>query len=111
AFAGAQADVNRSVFRRDLAGWIRTGMPEIHARLWAGGSIADIGCGTGWSTVALGSAYPAATVDGYDIDGASATVARTRVAAAGLTPRVRIHDADCARLNSDVAGRYDLVCV
>ena len=61
-----------------------------------GGRVADIGCGTGWSSIAIALAYPAATVDGFDIDEASVEAARANAEASsasrtgfGSTPATR----------------------
>ena len=41
-----------------------------------GARIADVGCGAGWSSIALARAYPRATVEGWDIDAPSIDLAR-----------------------------------
>ena len=71
--------------------------------------VADVGCGTGWSSIAIAQAYPDAIVDAIDIDAESVEAARSNVAAAGLSKRVhpRTHDAS----ESDLGGRYDLITV
>lgn len=84
----AQAALNRPWFERQL-GPALTGVPPLHAVIGADGArIADIGCGAGWSTIALAKAYPAATVAGFDIDGPSIDAARENAAAAGVADRV-----------------------
>ena len=49
--------------------------------------IADIGCGAGWSTIALTRAYPSATVFGVDVDEPSIQAARANAAAAEVADR------------------------
>ena len=38
--------------------------------------VADVACGTGWSSVAIAKAYPDVRVDGFDLDPASIDLAR-----------------------------------
>ncbi len=72
-----------------------------------GARIADLGCGGGWSSIALARAYPEATVDGYDVDGPSVALATTHAADAGLAERARFHHVDVS--GSDVGEGYDAV--
>ena len=65
------------------------GVPELHAVLGRPGArILDVGCGGGWSTLALARAYPDATVVGVDIDAPSIEAARAAADTAGLADRV-----------------------
>ena len=43
-------------------------MPDVVAKLERGARVADVGCGSGTAAMAMASAYPAATVFGYDVD-------------------------------------------
>lgn len=68
-FRSGQANVNRPAFEHDLVEqWIKPAVPEVARRLADGGRIADVGCGVGWSTIALGAGFPDADVIGYDSD-------------------------------------------
>ncbi len=102
--------INRPMFLHQLAGWIGS-IPEVDVRLRAQppARVADLACGSGWSSIALARAYPDIAVDAIDIDVASIEAATVNVAAAGLTDRVcpRVHDASDAGLT----GSYDLVTV
>lgn len=102
--------INRPMFANQLADWLAS-IPEIHARLRAEppARVADLACGSGWSSVAIARAYPDVVVDAIDIDAASIETARTKVAAAGLADRVRpiVHDAS----DPGLSGRYDLVTI
>jgi 2-polyprenyl-3-methyl-5-hydroxy-6-metoxy-1,4-benzoquinol methylase len=105
----AQAALNRPQYETLLAGWVQAAVPDVHARLsMAGGRIADLGCGCGWSTIALSAAYPSAQVDGVDDDTASIEAAR-RHATDARASNVRFLARDAAEPGID--GRYDLVCI
>jgi SAM-dependent methyltransferase len=85
----SQAALNRPWFDRLLAPAL-AGVPEVHDVLGGSGArILDIGCGGGWSTLALARAYPTATCVGVDIDAPSLEAARAAADASGLTDRVR----------------------
>jgi SAM-dependent methyltransferase len=106
------ARLNRPMFANQLAAdWIPA-LPDIAARLRRSDPaphIADLGCGAGWSTIALARAYPAATVDGIDLDEASIEAALRNATEAGLADRVNFARRDAA--DPSLAGRYDLVTV
>ena len=105
----SQADLNRPGYLRLLAeDWLAT-MPGVQQRLRTGqpARVADVGCGAGWSCIALARGYPALHVDGYDLDMASVDLARRNVAAAGLADRVHVYHLDIARAAD--RGPYDLV--
>ena len=72
-----------------------------------GGRVADIGCGDGWSSIGIARAYPAVTVDGYDVDADSVEAARGHAAAEGMGDRVRFTLVDAASVPT--SGDYDLV--
>ena len=79
----SQAALNRPWFTQKLAPAL-AGVPELHAVLGRPGArILDVGCGGGWSTIALARAYPDATVVGVDIDAPSIEAARTAADSAG----------------------------
>src|SRR4249920_3060441 len=58
------------------------------ARLEAGGTILEVGCGTGNLLLGLAKAFPKARVLGVDIEADSLASARKKIAAAGLEGRV-----------------------
>jgi SAM-dependent methyltransferase len=106
SFRRGQAAMNRPAFE-EMPDWLAT-MPDVVARLDdADATVADIGCGEGWSTIALGRALPHARVHGFDLDAASVQAARQHLTESGLGDRVGVSAAD------GLAGgaTYDLVFV
>jgi 2-polyprenyl-3-methyl-5-hydroxy-6-metoxy-1,4-benzoquinol methylase len=104
------ARLNRPMFRHQLAAeWIPA-LPDIQARLSAGdppARVADLGCGTGWSSIELARAFPHVRVDGIDLDETSVDEARRNAAEAGVEDRVLFSCREAA--DPALAGRYDLV--
>ncbi|MFI6480730.1 class I SAM-dependent methyltransferase [Nonomuraea sp. NPDC050663] len=76
----SQADMNRPWFEHALPAAL-AGVADLHALLSRPGArIADVGCGAGWSTIALSGAYPEAQVTGFDVDAPSIDLARSNAA-------------------------------
>jgi SAM-dependent methyltransferase len=102
--------LNRPQFVHLVGDWLAS-IPEVDARLRAQppARIADLACGTAWSSIAIARAYPQVIVDAIDIDADSIETARANVASAGLTDRVlpAVHDAS----DPTLSGRYDLVTI
>ena len=69
--------------------------------------VADVGCGTGWSSISIAKAYPLAEVDAFDIDEASIADARRNAEASGVADRINFEVRDGA--DPSLAGKYDLV--
>jgi 2-polyprenyl-3-methyl-5-hydroxy-6-metoxy-1,4-benzoquinol methylase len=105
----AQAAFNRPMFTHQLPAEWMPAAPEVHARLQAGppARVADIGCGAGWSSIAIAHAYLNARIDGFDLDAPSIALARANAAAAGVDGRVRFEARDAG--DAALAGSYDLV--
>jgi ubiquinone/menaquinone biosynthesis C-methylase UbiE len=101
-----QAEANRPMFLSQLGPDYIGSIPEVEAALRAGGRVADVGCGLGWSSIGLATAFPQATVDGYDIDAPSIDQARINAAEAGVADRLQFHTKDVGQVD---AGGYDLV--
>lgn len=108
AFRRGQAGINRPAFLTDLVtSWIPS-MPDVHAALTSVPQrVADVGCGAGWSTIAMANAFPGADVVGCDLDEASVRDARDNAALAGV--RVRFDVRDAAAMAAD--GPFDLILV
>ena len=99
-----QGAINRPTFLHDTPSWIGA-MPEVDARLREpGATIIDVGCGQGWSTVALARAFPSATVIGVDVDDASVHDARRHAREAGV-------DASFVTELPSATGTVDLACI
>jgi 2-polyprenyl-3-methyl-5-hydroxy-6-metoxy-1,4-benzoquinol methylase len=99
---------NRPLFLDGLANWVAA-VPGLDERLRKGSCrVADVGCGAGWSAIALARAYPSARVDGFDLDDASVATARRNVEEAGLSSRVAVQVRDAR--DPGLAARYELVC-
>lgn len=63
--------------------------------------VLDVGCGGGWSSIALSRAYPSAEVHGIDIDAPSVSMATANAQAAGVADRVRFFHGDAGELPAD----------
>lgn len=100
----SQGDVNRPWFEQRLAPALAS-VDDVHARLSREGArIVDVGCGHGWSTIALARAYPGAKVVGLDVD-APSIAAATRHAEG--VPNVSFREADGA----GITGAFDVAFV
>lgn len=101
---------NRPQFVNLMAEWLEA-IPDVDARLRAQppARIADLACGTAWSSISIARAYPDVTVDAIDLDAESIDTARENVATAGLADRVRPAVRDAG--DPDLHGRYDLVTI
>jgi 2-polyprenyl-3-methyl-5-hydroxy-6-metoxy-1,4-benzoquinol methylase len=110
-FVEGQGDMNRVQFVNLLGTEWLPAVEDVHARLQADppARVADVACGTGWSSIALAKAYPKATVDGIDLDDASIELATRNAEAEGVADRVRFQVRDAA--DPALSGRYELVLV
>src|SRR5918992_1138203 len=104
-FLEGQGEMNRVQFVNFLASDWMPGLPDVHERLQSGGRVADVACGTGWSTIALARAYPQAEVHGLDLDEASIELASENAAREGMDVPFEVRDA----ADPGLSGRYDLV--
>ena len=86
-FRAVQGGINRPAFTSALVEEWLPGLGVAAERLAGGGRLADLGCGHGWSTLAVARAYPSAQVLGFDSDPASITEARAHADEHGL----RVH--------------------
>lgn len=94
----SQAAFNRPWFESRLAPALQS-CADLHAGLGVPGArILDVGCGGGWSTLALARAYPQARLVGVDVDPPTVEMARATAEAAGLGERVSFRLADAGGL-------------
>jgi 2-polyprenyl-3-methyl-5-hydroxy-6-metoxy-1,4-benzoquinol methylase len=104
----AQGAFNRPSFATLLgSSWIPEGVPELDARFRTDppASVLDIGCGYGWSSIALSEAYPKIKVVGIDSDEPSVDQARQHAKEAAVAERVTFQVADAA--SPEFAERFD----
>jgi SAM-dependent methyltransferase len=98
-----QGGANRPTLMTTLPNEWLPAIPSVHERLMSEppARVLDVGCGVGWSSIAIATAYPQVSVDGVDPDAPSLERARANVDAAGLSDRVRFHTVDAATLPVD----------
>lgn len=110
-FCDGQGEMNRVQFVNLLGSNWLPAIPDIAARLEADppARVADVACGTGWSSIAMAEAFPKVRVAGIDLDPYSIELARRNAAGAGLDGRVRFEVGDAA--DPALEGRFDLVTV
>jgi 2-polyprenyl-3-methyl-5-hydroxy-6-metoxy-1,4-benzoquinol methylase len=80
-------------------------LPDAHAALASGVSVADIGCGRGSALIALAQAFPQSQFVGYDAFEPNIVQAQAKAEAAGVAERVRFvqHSA-----SEDLPEQYEL---
>jgi SAM-dependent methyltransferase len=97
----------RNGYRANLVqNWLPA-LDGVVAKLKAGATVADIGCGHGHSTLIMAEAFPQARFLGVDTHAPSIEAARRLAAEAGLGARVRFEVGDARAVPE--AG-FDLVC-
>lgn len=108
-FRHGQGALNRPVLTHEMPGVWLPAIADLHARLAQDppARIADLGCGVGWSTIALARAYPRAVVTGYDSDAGSIVDASAHAADAGVT--VSFARKDAAAVAAD--GPFDAIVI
>ena len=106
-----RAEFNRALFVNLLGSEWLPAIPEVDRRLRAAppARVADVACGTGWSSIAMARTYPSVTVDGFDLDPDVVAAATDNAGQAGVADRVRFAVLDAA--DPDLPGRYDLVTI
>ncbi|MDQ4130067.1 MAG: class I SAM-dependent methyltransferase, partial [Actinomycetota bacterium] len=104
-FRRGQGAINRPAFTSALVEEWLPALGTAAQRLAAGGRLADLACGQGWSTIAVARAFPGADVRGIDSDAASIAEARAAAEEAGVD--VRFECTDAAELAK--GGPFDVV--
>ncbi len=103
-FRGTERFFRPSYAQHLLSEWIPA-LAGIEPKLREGGSVADIGCGHGASTVLMGKAFPNSRFVGFDYHDASIARAREIAEQAGVADRVRFERAAA----KNFPGSYDLI--
>lgn len=78
----------------------------------AGGSVLEIGCGTGRNLIAAARRWPEARFYGIDISEAMLETARSKVAKAGLSDRILLAQGDATAFNAEAlfgTARFDRI--
>lgn len=103
----AQSFENRPKFMNDyVSKWIPA-MPDVEAKLKNGGLVAEVGCGTGWSSIALAKGFSKVRIDAIDPDLPSIKEARINAKNEGVADRIDFHLSTIEGVNLE--GAYDLV--
>ena len=74
-----------------------------------GGTVLEIGCGTGRNLILAAKRYPQARFYGFDISSEMLKTARANIAAAGLSNRVMVAEGDAT--NFDVQAMFSIPAV
>jgi SAM-dependent methyltransferase len=102
----------RRLFRPSYAAFLTTAwipaLDGVEARLRAGASVADVGCGLGASTIIMAEAFPHSTFAGFDYHEPSIEAARKAAADAAVDHRVRFEAAAAAAFPGT---GFDLICL
>lgn len=96
----------RPSYNAHLIGEWLPALDGVVARLEAGATVADVGCGHGASTILMAQAFPKSRFVGWDYHEASIATARERAAAAGVADRVSFEVASATAFGG---SGYDLV--
>ena len=91
--------INRGQYEQRLAGYWLKSLPEVVAKLEAGGRVLDVGCGSGRVCATLAREFPKAEVLGVDPDAASIK----RAQASAVREKFIVGTA------KDVEGEFDLI--
>jgi 2-polyprenyl-3-methyl-5-hydroxy-6-metoxy-1,4-benzoquinol methylase len=102
------AHANRAMFVNLMGTEWLPAVSDVHERLQADppARVADVGCGTGWSSISIAREYPKVRVEGFDLDEDSIAEAKANAEAEDLTDRVTFQVRDAA--DPELSGRYDL---
>jgi SAM-dependent methyltransferase len=106
-----RAEFNRPRYVNLLGKVWLPSIPEVDRRLRAEppARVADIACGTGWSSISMALAYPKIRVDGFDLDPDAVKQAEANGRASGVDERVTFRAADAA--DPGFSGRYDMATI
>ena len=97
----------RPSYRHNLVQSWLPALDGVTAKLEAGASVADVGCGHGASTLIMARAYPKSRFTGFDYHPASVAAAREQAAREGLSDRVGF---EVGAAQQVPAAGFDLAC-
>jgi len=97
----------RNGYRASLVSQWLPALDGVAARLEAGITVADVGCGHGHSTLLMAQAFPKSRFHGFDTHALSIVAARNNAVEADLVPRVGF---DVAQAANYPGGDYGLIC-
>jgi cyclopropane fatty-acyl-phospholipid synthase-like methyltransferase len=105
-----RTDGNRAAFVNLLGTEWLPAIGDVHDRLRADppARVADIACGTGWSSIAMALAYPKITVHGLDLDARAIAAAKASAEDRGVADRVSFSATDAGDLEG---SGFDLVTI
>ncbi len=105
-FAGTERFFRPNYQNYLLSSWIPA-LEGVAKKLEAGGSVADVGCGHGASTILMAKAFPKSKFFGFDYHDGSIAHARETAKAEGLAEQITFETA--AAKNFPGPARYDFV--
>src|SRR6185312_748263 len=91
-FTGCERFFRPGYLMNLVSSWIPA-LDGVAAKLEAGATVADIGCGLGASTILLAQHYPNSRFTGSDYHDESIEIARKRAADAGVADRIHFETA------------------
>lgn len=97
----------RNGYRSSLVPQWLPALDGVVAKLQAGIAVADVGCGHGYSTLLMASAFPASRFFGFDSHEPSIEAARRNATEQGLDGRVHFEVANAADYRDE---RFGLIC-
>lgn len=103
----AQGMNTRPMFTNDYVNsWIPA-MPDIEKKLRNGGKVAEVGCGVGWSSIALAKGLSNTIIDAIDPDELSIVEAKRNAEKEGVADRITFHISTIEE--TELEGPYDLI--
>src|SRR5437588_1921263 len=106
-FAGTERFFRPGYGANLVSSWIPA-LEGVHAKLEAGGLVADVGCGHGASTLIMAEAFPCSRFIGFDYHDQSIAHARGAAEAAGVADRVGF---EVSTAKQFPGSGYDLICM
>lgn len=97
----------RNGYRSSLVSQWIPALEGVVARLDAGITVADVGCGHGHSTILMAQAFPRSRFRGFDVHAASIDEARRNAVRAGVSDRVHFDVAPAVDYPDE---QYGLIC-